>query len=359
MKAAVCCEFGKPLVVEEIELDAPKAGEVRVRLAACAICHSDIHYMEGAWGGPLPTVFGHEAAGVVEETGPGVTLVEAGDHVVVTLIRSCGSCFFCARGEPHHCEGSFALDSESRLHRPSGNTLHQGLGTGAFAEYVVVDQSQVASIPKDMPLDSAALLACGVITGLGSVVNTAKVPAGASVVVIGTGGVGLNSVQGAALSGAEQIIALDIADDKLTAARTFGATHALNSRTEDPRQAVFDLTGGRGADYVFVTVGSAAAMEQGLGLMRDAGTLTVVGMPASGVKMAVEAVNFAYAGQRILGSRMGSTRLRVDIPKLVTLYQQGRLKLDELITGRYALGEINDAIAGVTNAQALRNVIVF
>ncbi len=359
MKAAVCCEFGKPLVVEEVELDAPKAGEVRVKLAACAICHSDIHYMEGAWGGPLPTVFGHEAAGVVEETGPGVTLVEAGDHVVVTLIRSCGACFFCERGEPHHCEGSFALDSESRLHRPSGETLNQGLGTGAFAEYVVVDQSQVAAIPKEVPLDSAALLACGVITGLGSVVNTAKVPAGANVVVIGTGGVGLNSVQGAALSGAERIIALDIADDKLSAAKAFGATHALNSRTEDPRQAVFDLTGGRGADYVFVTVGSAAAMEQGLGLMRDAGTLTVVGMPALGVKMAVEAVNFAYAGQRILGSRMGSTRLRVDIPKLVTLYQQGRLKLDELITGRYALGEINEAIDGVTKAQALRNVIVF
>jgi Zn-dependent alcohol dehydrogenase len=359
LKAAVCCEFGKPLVVEEIEIDAPKAGEVRVKLAACAICHSDIHYMEGAWGGPLPTVFGHEAAGVVEETGPGVTLVEAGDHVVVTLIRSCGACFFCERGEPHHCEGSFALDSESRLHRPSGETLNQGLGTGAFAEYVVVDQSQVAAIPKEVPLDSAALLACGVITGLGSVVNTAKVPAGANVVVIGTGGVGLNSVQGAALSGAERIIALDIADDKLSAAKAFGATHALNSRTEDPRQAVFDLTGGRGADYVFVTVGSAAAMEQGLGLMRDAGTLTVVGMPALGVKMAVEAVNFAYAGQRILGSRMGSTRLRVDIPKLVTLYQQGRLKLDELITGRYALGEINEAIDGVTKAQALRNVIVF
>ncbi len=359
MKAAVCCEFGKPLVVEEVEIDAPKAGEVRVKLAACAICHSDIHYMEGAWGGPLPTVFGHEAAGVVEETGPGVTLVEAGDHVVVTLIRSCGACFFCERGEPHHCEGSFALDSESRLHRPSGETLNQGLGTGAFAEYVVVDQSQVAAIPKEVPLDSAALLACGVITGLGSVVNTAKVPAGANVVVIGTGGVGLNSVQGAALSGAERIIALDIADDKLSAAKAFGATHALNSRTEDPRQAVFDLTGGRGADYVFVTVGSAAAMEQGLGLMRDAGTLTVVGMPALGVKMAVEAVNFAYAGQRILGSRMGSTRLRVDIPKLVTLYQQGRLKLDELITGRYALGEINEAIDGVTKAQALRNVIVF
>jgi Zn-dependent alcohol dehydrogenase len=310
LKAAVCCEFGKPLVVEEIEIDAPKAGEVRVKLAACAICHSDIHYMEGAWGGPLPTVFGHEAAGVVEETGPGVTLVEAGDHVVVTLIRSCGACFFCERGEPHHCEGSFALDSESRLHRPSGETLNQGLGTGAFAEYVVVDQSQVAAIPKEVPLDSAALLACGVITGLGSVVNTAKVPAGANVVVIGTGGVGLNSVQGAALSGAERIIALDIADDKLSAAKAFGATHALNSRTEDPRQAVFDLTGGRGADYVFVTVGSAAAMEQGLGLMRDAGTLTVVGMPALGVKMAVEAVNFAYAGQRILGSRMGSTRLQ-------------------------------------------------
>ena len=359
MKAAVCCEFGEPLVVEEIEIDPPKAGEVKVKLAACAICHSDIHYIDGAWGGPLPSVCGHEAAGIVEETGPGVTLAKEGDHVVVTLIRSCGRCFFCARGEPHLCEGTFALGSESRLHRPSGEALHQGLYTGAFAEKVVVDQSQVATIPEDMPLDSAALLACGVITGLGSVVNTAEVPAGSNVVVIGTGGVGLNSVQGAVLCGAQQIIALDIADSKLEAAKVFGATHTVNPTVEDARQAVLDLTGGRGADYVFVTVGSASAIEQGLGLARSAGTLVVVGMPASGVKAAIEAADFASRGQRILGSRMGATRLRVDIPKLVTLYRQGRLKLDELITGRYPLEEINDAIAGVTQAQALRNVIVF
>jgi Zn-dependent alcohol dehydrogenase len=223
----------------------------------------------------------------------------------------------------------------------------------------VVDQSQVVPIPEDMPLDSAALLACGVITGLGSVVNTAEVPAGSNVVVIGTGGVGLNSVQGAVLCGAQQIIALDIADSKLEAAKAFGATHTVNPTVEDARQAVLDLTGGRGADYVFVTVGSASAIEQGLGLARSAGTLVVVGMPASGVKAAIEAADFASRGQRILGSRMGATRLRVDIPKLVTLYRQGRLKLDELITGRYPLEEINDAIAGVTQAQALRNVIVF
>ncbi len=359
MKAAVCYEFGKPLVIEEVTLDPPKSGEVRVKLAACAICRSDIHYAEGAWGGRLPAIYGHEAAGVVEEVGPEVSLATTGDHVVVTLIRSCGDCFFCTQGDPHMCETVFRLDKNDCHHDKDGGRIKQGLRTGAFAEYVVVEESQVVPIPKEVPLDSASLLACGVITGLGAVVNTAKVQAGSSVVVIGTGGVGLNSVQGAALSGAQPIIALDLSDTKLEAAKTFGATDGVNPAVDDAKEAVEGLTNGRGADFVFVTVGSVKAIEEGLGLLRNAGTLVVVGMPAAGAMAQFEPLKFADRGQRIIGSKMGSTRLRVDLPRLVAHYQQGRLKLDELITARYPLDEINDAIAAVNRGEALRNVIVF
>ncbi len=359
MKAAVCYEFGKPLVIEDLSIDPPKAGEVKVRLAACAICHSDIHYMEGAWGGVLPAVYGHEAAGVVEEVGDGVAGIAPGDHVVVTLIRSCGHCYYCAQGDRHICDTKFPLDREQRLHKEGEDKVYQGLRTGAFAEYVVVEESQLAVIPKDVPLESASLLACGVITGLGAVVNTAAVPSGSSVVVIGTGGVGLNSVQGARLCGAHPIIAMDLSDDKLTAAKNFGATHGINPKNQDAKEVVLSLTDGRGADYVFVTVGSTKAIEQGLGLLRKAGSLVIVGMPAIGETFDVEALDFADASQRIMGSKMGSTRLNVDIPKLVSLYQEGRLKLDELISGRYPIEEINEAIASVNRAEALRNVIVF
>lgn len=359
MKAAVCREFGRPLEIEDLDLGPPGEGEVKVKLAACAICHSDIHFIEGAWGGRLPAVYGHEASGVVDETGPGVALMEPGDHVVVTLIRSCGRCYFCSRGEPTLCEAAFDADRAGRLFDRSGSTVTQGLRTAAFAEYVVVDQSQVVKIPERIPLDSASLLACGVITGLGAVVNTARVPAGSSVVVIGTGGVGLNSVQGARLSGAHPVIAVDLSDAKLEAARAFGATHTVNPGREDTRDAVRSLTGGRGADYVFVTVGSGQAISDSLGLLRKAGTSVVVGMPPVGVKASIEAVDFADNGQKILGSKMGSARLQVDVPKLVELYEQKRLKLDELITQRYPLAQINEAIDSVNRGEALRNVIVF
>lgn len=359
MKAAVCYEFGQPLVVEDLEIDPPERGEVKVKLSACAICHSDIHYMEGAWGGDLPQVFGHEAAGVVDSVGPGVGAFSAGDHVVVTLIRSCGQCYYCAQGQPHVCEGHFALDERSRLHFADGRPVKQGLRTAAFAEHVVVDASQIVKVPDSLPLTSASLLACGVITGLGAVVNTAQIPSGSSVVVIGTGGVGLNSVQGAVLSGARRIIAVDLSPDKLAAAKVFGATHIIDPTREDTGAVVRSLTDGRGADYVFVTVGSTKAVEQGVGLLRRAGTLVIVGMPASGQMAEFEPLEFADGSQRILGSKMGSTRLRVDVPKLVEFYEQGRLKLDELVSGTYPLEEINEAIASVKRNEALRNVVVF
>ena len=359
IKAAVCREFGKPLSIEEVELASPGSGEIRVRVAACAICHSDIHYADGAWGGNLPSVFGHEASGVIEELGAGVEGFQIGDHVVVTLIRSCGKCYFCADGDEVLCEHAFSLDRNGPISAADGGLIVQGLRTGAFAEQVVVDSSQAVVIPDEIPFDSASLLACGVITGLGAVVNTAEVEPGSNVVVIGTGGVGLNSIQGAALSDCRTVIAVDISDEKITAARLFGATHGINSRDEDAATAVRALTDGRGADYVFVTVGVTAVIEQGFGLIRKGGTLVLVGMPGSGEIAGFEPLTVANDCQVVLGSKMGSSRIRVDIPKLVDLYQQGTLKLDELISGRYRLQEINEAIASVNRGEALRNVIVF
>ena len=359
MKAAVCREFGKPLTIEDIELAAPGAGEVKVKVSACAICHSDISFMRGAWGGPLPAVYGHEAAGVVESIGAGVTHLKPGDHAVVTLIRSCGTCRQCAHGAQVQCETQFPLDRKGPLTLADGAPLFQSLRTGAFAEYVTVHGSQAVSIPKDLPIDSASLLACGVITGFGAVVNTANLREGTVAVVIGAGGVGLNSVQACALRGAEKTIVVDISDTKLEASRTFGATHGINPTKEDVRERVFALSDGRGADYVFVTVGAKAAYDQAPALLGRSGALVVVGMPANGVMSDYEPGAVANDSQTILGSKMGASRIEVDIPYLVGLYQEGRLKLDELITERYPLEEINEAVEAVERGEALRNVIMF
>jgi Zn-dependent alcohol dehydrogenase len=359
MKAAVCRAFGEPLVVEDLELASPGAGEIKVSMRACAICHSDIFYADGAWGGTLPAVYGHEAAGVVAEVGPGVTRLAPGDHVVVTLIRWCGECQSCAKGLPVFCEEVFPLDRHTPLRDRTGAEVVHGLRTGAFAEEVVVDASQAVKIPKDIPFASASLISCGVLTGVGAVLNTAGVRAGESVVVIGCGGVGLNSVQGARIAGASPIVAVDIADDKLEAARGFGATHTINSKAEDAAGRVAEITGGRKADWVFVTVGAKAAIDQGIGLMGRGGSVVIVGMPASGVTNAFDPGWIAADGQRIIGSKMGSARLPVDVPRFVQLYREGRLKLDELVTATYPLERINEAIAAVKRGEALRNVIVF
>ena len=262
-KAAVCRAFGAPLTIETVELAEPGPGEVLIRTAACAICHSDIFFFDGAWGGDLPAVYGHEAAGVVEAVGEGVTRLKVGDPVVATLIRNCGFCPACTEGAPVFCEEVFPLDRATPLHDGAGKPIAHGLRTGAFAEHMVVDQSQAIAIPKDVPLDSAALIACGVLTGLGAVVNTAGVKPGSSVVVIGCGGVGLNSIQGARLAGASPILAVDVEPGKLAAAREFGATETINARSEDAASRVDELTGGRKADWVFVTVGVKGAAEQG------------------------------------------------------------------------------------------------
>ena len=359
MKAAICYEFGKPLVVQEIEIDPPQMGEVKVKIAACAICHSDIHWIRGEWGGETPLVAGHEAAGTITEVGSGVLNVQIGDRVVVSNLRACGRCPACSLGRPYDCEASFALDHESRLRSRDGDSLVQGLRSAAFAEYTVVDQSQVVRVPEDLPLDRACLLSCGVIAGLGAVVNTAQVELGSSVVVVGTGGVGLNSVQGAVLSGAARIIAVDLLDHKLQAARHFGATHTVNARHVDTVAAVLGLTEGRGADYALATVGSSTAISQAGRMIRKGGTAVVVGMPSNrDAEFTLNANELVY-GRAVIGSLMGSSRPSVDIPRLVELYRQGRLKLDELITERYRLEGINEAIEATERGDALRNVILF
>jgi Zn-dependent alcohol dehydrogenase len=304
-------------------------------------------------------VYGHEAAGTVEAVGGGVTRLKAGDRVVVTLIRSCGFCPDCEEGAPVFCEEVFPLDRQTPLRDSAGQPVTHGLRTGAFAEHMVVDASQAVRIPGDISFESASLVACGVLTGLGAVVNTAKVSAGASVVVIGCGGVGLNSVQGARLAGASPIIAVDVAPAKLEAALTFGATHTVNAKTEDVAARVAEWTNGRKADAVFVTVGVKGAVEQGISLMKRNGATVIVGMPPSGVSATIDPGWLAGDGQRILGSKMGSARPVIDVPKIVELYQAGRLKLDELISGRYGLDQINEAIASSRSGAAIRNVIVF
>jgi Zn-dependent alcohol dehydrogenase len=361
MRAAVCVEFGAPLRIEELRLRRANEGEVSVRLAACGICHSDIAYMEGAWGGALPAVYGHEVAGVVEEVGPGINTVSPGDHVVVTLVRSCGRCALCVRGEPALCEDwpSLPVSRESPLRAPDGASIEQGLRTGGFAEQVLVDVSQVVRVPADINPECACLLACAVTTGVGAVLNTARVRAGSSVAVIGTGGVGLNVLQGAVLAGAELICAIDLVESKLAAARSFGATNVQNAGGEGLTAEIAQLTGNKGVDYVFVTAGSVAAIEQGMGLLRRGGTLVLIGFPPSGSVVGLDAERVADQGLRILGSKVGSVRPHLDIPKLVDAYEHGRLKLDELISGRYPLDSINDAVESAARGEALRPVVVF
>lgn len=357
MRAAVCHAFNAPLSVEEVVLRPPGAGEVQVEIAAVAICHSDILYAEGAWGGHLPAVYGHEAAGRVTALGEGVFGLAPGDPVVVTMIRACGHCHFCKTGRPTMCATPYDR-TQGTLTLPDGSVVEHGMGTAAFAEAVVVHHSQVAPIPEGVPMEAAALLACGVITGAGAVTNTARIEPGASVVVIGAGGVGLNSIQGAKLAGAGTIIAIDLSDEKLATAREFGATETLRADTPKLRRAVLALTEGRGADYVFVTVGSVSAYQGAFPLACKGGAVVAVGMPPSGAAVQIEPVVLAATSQRFIGSNLGNAVISRDIPALAAEYRAGRLKLDELVSGRYRFDEINEAIADAKAGRSLRNVIV-
>ncbi len=357
MKAAVCREFGQPLVLEEVSLGELGPTDVHVDVSACAVCHSDIHYAEGAWGGYLPAVFGHEAAGVVTAIGADVDGVVVGDHVVVTLIRSCLDCPQCNRGNLVFCETPFAADQSQRLSNESGDEIQAALLCGAFAEEVVVDHSQVVAIPKDMSFTVASLLACGVITGVGAVTNTSTIDDASTVIVVGAGGVGLNAIQGAAIVGAPVVIAVDLAQEKLEIAKEFGATHVATPDTI--KQVIREATGGgKGVSHCLVSVGSSPAITSALRYIEPGGELVIVGMPALGNEIEIDPVVIAAVGHRIVGSKMGTSDIRRDIPQLIEWYQDGKLKLDELISGTYALDEINTAIEDVANGATIRNVVL-
>jgi Zn-dependent alcohol dehydrogenase len=360
MKAAVCYEFGKPLVIEDLQLRAPRPDEVLVKVAATAICHSDLHDIQGDFGGALPFVGGHETAGYVAEVGERVSTVAHGDRVIVSLLESCGRCPFCVSGKPYFCETKVTYDVLGTLTRSDGKDVIQKARVGGFAEYVLVHESQLVKVPDGLSLDVASVLACGVITGFGAVVNRAKVRPLSSVVVIGAGGVGLNAVQGALTCGANPIIAVDILPSKLERAMDFGATDVVNAKETDAVSAVKGLTGGKGADYVFVTVGSALALNQAVAMLCRGGMAVMVGLPPAADALAsFPAGELAFTEKTVTGAFMGSSRLQVDIPGLIALYKAGRYKLDELIAARYPLERINEAIASSAAGEVYRNVIVF
>ncbi|MDU8925966.1 Zn-dependent alcohol dehydrogenase [Alisedimentitalea sp. MJ-SS2] len=357
IKAAVCHEFGQPLSIETVELRAPEMGEVQVDLDAVAICHSDISYADGAWGGSLPAVYGHEAAGKVSAVGDGVRDFTVGDDVLVTLIRACGTCPSCGSGKPTNCETPYDGD-HGPLTMPDGSKLHQAMACGGFAEKVVVDQSQLVKLPSDLEKDVASLLSCGVITGVGAVVNAAQLRAGQDVVVIGAGGVGLNTIQGARIAGARRIVAVDMSEEKLADAREFGATDGVLATAKSPwRHAIKAM--GRGADAVFVTVGAIQAYDEAPRYLGRGGKVLMVGMPHSDAVSTYSPVMMAAVGQGMQGTKMGDVVIRRDIPWMIDLYQQGRLKLDELISNRWTLDQINEAIADTKSGSARRNVILF
>ena len=356
IRAALCREFNAPMTIEEVQLRAPGMGEVEVTLEAVAICHSDISFWQGGFGGALPAVFGHEAAGRVTATGPGVQGVQPGDSVCVTLIRACGHCDCCGSGQPTICETPFDPVAQSPIRLADGTPVMQAMAAGAFAEKVVVDQSQVCVIPGDMPMDAAALISCGVITGVGAAVHAGKVRAGDDVVVIGAGGVGLNAIQGARIAGARRIVAVDLLEEKLSAAREFGATDTVSAEGKPWAEVKRIL--GRGADAVLVTVGVAAVYDMAPRYLARGGRIVMVGMPHFGATASYSPIIMADAGQGILGSKMGDVVIKRDIPWMVDLYRQGRLKLDELISGRWSLEQVNEAVADTMKGSARRNVIV-
>lgn len=356
MRAAVCRDFTQPLSIEDVTLAPPGEGEVRCAVRAVAICHSDIIYMDGGWGGSLPAVYGHEAAGTVLETGPSVTAFTPGDRVVITMVRHCGDCPSCHRGLVGICESHFSLDGASPILAPDGTQITQGLKTGAFAEEVVVDASQLVALTPDIEFDVAALLACGVITGASAVTDAAAMPAGSDVAVIGTGGVGLNAVQAARLGGARRIIAIDLDSAKLEAALVFGATEAINGLEEDAVERVRQLTETRGVDFVFVTVGAPQAFDQSYAMLAPGGASVLVGVAALGAQSTFDPVALTSSAQRILGSKVGD--VQKDIPVLMAQYRAGDLKLDELVTRRFAFEEINAAIDAARKGEGLRNVVM-
>jgi S-(hydroxymethyl)glutathione dehydrogenase/alcohol dehydrogenase len=351
---------GLPYTVETLDLDAPRAGEVRVRIAAAGACHSDLHVAKGLVKEPLPAVLGHEGAGVIEALGPGVRGLREGQKVVLSWVRGCGECLQCVRGRVHLCQVGIEAGAlpagGSRLRRGSETIFHYG-GVSCFATHAVMPETMVVPVDDATDLEVAALVGCAVTTGVGAVLHTAGVPAGACAAVVGCGGVGLSIVQGLRLAGARQIVAVDIGERKLASARAAGATHALDASAGDPLPAVLQLTDG-GAEFAFEAVGLPETVRQAVSMTAVAGTTVIVGLPPDGSKLEISLDHFWRGERRLLASIYGSSNPRRDFPLLLALEAAGRLDLRSLITRRYALEKINDAYADLEAGAPGRGLLV-
>jgi len=364
VRAVVFTSSAEPVSVTHVDLDRPGPGEVLVRIAAAGVCHSDLHVRRGDWPVPAPLVMGHEGAGVVVEAGQGVTDLAEGDHVVLSWVAPCGRCRHCLAGRDARCEiaanvvgpGGVLPDGTSRL-SVNGRRIAHYLGVSSFAEYAVVPGSGAIKIRDDAPLDVVALVGCGVATGVGAVTRTAAVEPGASVVVIGCGGVGLSAVQGARLAGAERIVAVDVRPGKAALAVRLGATDQVDASSADPVAAVRDLVPG-GADYAFDAIGLTSTTEQAIKMLGLGGTAVIVGLPPTGATASFEPLTLAESDQRILGSNYGGIRPAVDIPALVDKFMDGELLLNELISGREPLESAESALGELAAGRALRTLLI-
>ena len=363
-RAAVMYEHNQPVIVEELELDEPKANEVLIRTAASGVCHSDLSVVTGTIFYDAAVALGHEGAGVIERVGDDVTEFHPGDHVILSFVSYCGSCRMCQMEKVCLCESydvprGFQLDGTYRLHNSSGDGILQMARIATMSEYMVVPEQNLVKVDEHYSLEKAALVGCGVTTGVGAVLNTAKVEPGSSVAVIGTGGVGLNAIQGAVLAQAERIIAVDIAEKKLNFAKSFGATDVVNASTCDPVEAVRELTAGLGVDYAFEVIGNPKTIVQAYNMVRAAGTAVIVGMAHHQSDVSIPAQHLVSTERQLIGSFYGSCQPKVDMPKLLDLYTEGKLKLDELITRHYRLEQINEAFADMEAGENARGVILF
>ena len=359
MKAAVFHGANQPLTIEEVEIDNPMPNEVLVRTVASGVCHSDLHFIEGLYPFPAPAILGHEAAGIVEAVGEGVTYVKPGDHVIACLSVFCGDCDYCLTGKTHLCQNRPMRNPKTdppKL-RMNGTPVNQFASISGYAEKMLVHEHAIVKITPEMPLDKAALIGCGVTTGVGAVLNTARIEPGSSVAVFGCGGVGLSAIQGARIAGARQIIALDTFENKLATARQLGATHIVDCSSRDPVEAIKEITGG-GVDYSFEAIGLKSTSEAAFYCLRPGGTATIIGMIPVGQKVELEGRSFLQE-RKIQGSAMGSNRFRVDMPRYVDFYFQGRLKLDELVSARRPLDEIGEAFRAMKAGEVARQVLVF
>ncbi len=359
MKAAVFREVGKPLEVEEVEISKPGPREVLIRTAAAGVCHSDLHFVEGLYPAATPVVLGHESAGIVEEVGDNVTYVKPGDHVITCLSVFCGHCEMCLTGHLSLCDNPETRrghEEEPRLAKNS-QPVHQFADLSSFAEQMLVHEHAIVKIREDMPLDRAALIGCGVTTGVGSVFHTAAVQPGSTVAVIGCGGVGLSCINGAELAGAGRIIAVDTVENKLDMAKTFGATDVVNASDVNAVGEVRELTGG-GVQYSFEAIGLKQTAEQAFSMLRPGGTATIIGMIPIGVKIELTGAAFLQE-KKIQGSMMGSNRFRVDMPRFIDFYLAGKLHLDEMVSKRIELSRVNEAFADMKSGSVARSVIIF